>query len=391
MRSYLRVYEPDFGQEERSAVMRHFAIDELITAGKHVAKFEQDFAKYHNRRFATMTNSGSSALLLAIAAMKWAPGDRIITPACTFPTSISPLLHFGLVPVFVDIDIETLNVSLAKLFDAVSRTPGVTGAVLPHTLGNPLHPKAFDPFRLSVEDVCDAFGSRIDGDLCGTFGEASTFSFYPAHHITTGEGGMVLTGNPHIGKAVESMCSWGRDCYCKPGYDDTCCNRFGYQVDGVDWDHKYLFTHAGFNLKPLDLSGVLGNVQLAKAEGYRKIRKRNFRYIRRRLAEIEDALYLPVWEKEAEPNWFAYPVTLKRGNRKDICQRLETKGIATRLLFAGNLARQPMMKGYKYIDYGLENTDYAMRNTFLVGCHQMITEEECEYIANTVAEEVVVG
>jgi CDP-6-deoxy-D-xylo-4-hexulose-3-dehydrase len=243
---------------------------------------------------------------------------------------------------------------------------------------------------MSIEDSCDAFGSEIDGLPCGRYGTISTFSFYPAHHLTTGEGGMTLTGDPVLARRIESMCSWGRDCHCKPGFDDTCRNRLGYVIDGVGpYDHKYTFTYPGFNLKPLELQGVLGNVQIQKSDGYKRIRQRNFSRLYAALEPLEDVVRLPVSEPGASPSWFAFPVTLLRGDRAEITRRIESRGVATRMLFAGNAYRQPFMKGFQSIvPFPLENSDVVMKNTFLIGINHTITPEECEHVATVVKEEV---
>lgn len=392
MREYIPVYAADFGDEERIAIQKHIAKDALITAGKEVDKFEREFAAYHGRQYGVMTNSGSSALLIAIASMGWKPGDRVITPAVTFPTTISPLLHFGIQPVFVDVELGTYNIDLRKMIDTIIATEGIKGAVIPHTLGNPVNPSVWSFFDRSIEDACDAFGSAINDRLCGTFGDVSTFSFYPAHHLTTGEGGMATTANYKTHRKLFQFANWGRDCWCRPGYDDTCKNRFGHEINGIPIDHKYLFTSAGFNVKPLELCGVLGRVQLKKAGAYHAIRRRNFDVVRQYLAELDDYLVLPKSLPGSEPSWFSFPVTLKRGDRRDICMRIEARGVATRLVMAGNVARHPMMGDTGIVaPCGLEESDNVMRNAFCVGVNQTVTEEESHHIGQVVKEEVARG
>lgn len=387
MRARIPVFEADFGFDERSAIHQHIAKDAFITAGKEVERFEREFAMHVGRQFGVMTNSGSSALLIAIAAMGWERGDKIVTPAVTFPTSVSPLLHFGCIPVFVDVELGTYNVDMNKLEDTVKKT-GARGAVLPHTLGNPLPPEVWGMFEKTVEDSCDAFDSRIGERNCGTFGTVSTFSFFPAHHLCTGEGGMALCGDSRTHSVLFKLANWGRACICRPGYDDTCKNRFGHEVDGISYDHKYSFDEPGFNVKPLELCGVLGRKQLTKAGRYRDIRKRNFRVISGVLRGISK-ICLPKIQVHSDPNWFGFPVTLLRGNRKDITRKIEARGVATRLVFAGNLTRHPMMKKYAWeAPCGLEESDRVMRDSFIVGANHVMTEAEAEYVAQVVKEEI---
>ena len=388
MRDYITVFDSDFGEAERTAIHQHIAMDKFITAGKHVTKFEKEFGSYIGRRFNTMVNSGSSALLVAIKAMGWKPGDRVITPAVTFPTTIAPLLHFGITPVFVDVEEGTYNVGLEKYMDTITAVKGVTGAVIPHTLGNPV-----DPFIWlatdTVEDACDAFGSEINGRKCGTFGMISTFSFFPAHHITTGEGGMVCTSFEELHTDICKYVNWGRACWCKPGHDSTCGARFDHTISDIPYDHKYIFDLPGFNLKPLDICGVVGGVQLAKAERFKQTRKRNFAILDSAFAEIDDRIIRPRSLPEADPSFFGYPITLRKGNRHEITKRIEEKGVATRLVFGGNITRQPMFRGREVIaPCGLEQSDKVMRDAFIVGCNHTITEEEAHHIATVTREEI---
>jgi CDP-6-deoxy-D-xylo-4-hexulose-3-dehydrase len=368
--------------------MQSIATSRHITSGKNVDKFERVFAKYHSRRFGTMTNSGSSALFAAIYSMGWEPGDKIICPAVTFPTSLSPLLWLGLVPILVDID-ATLNIDPQKMVDSIKAVKGVQGAVIPHTLGNPCNPEVWEPFDRSVEDNCDALGSSISGVMCGTFGGVSCFSFYPAHHIFTGEGGMTLTNYPHYAEIIRQFVSWGRACSCKPGEDDRCGKRFEAKVDGVDWDHKYQFDVAGGNFKPgLDIQGLIGLIQLEKEEGYRAIRKRNYGIIRRAVESIPDLVRTPVQLPGSDPSWFGCALTLTGRHRKEVIGRIENRGVASRLLFGGNLSRQRFIHGRFIAPLKLTVSDDVMQNTLIVGCNHTITEEEAHFIAKVVKEEV---
>ena len=392
IRPYIPVFDSDFGDAERTAIHQHIATDKFITAGKHVTGFEKEFGAHIGRRYCTMVNSGSSALLVAVKAMGWKPGDKVITPAVTFPTTIAPLLHFGITPVFVDVEEATYNIDPAKTQETIRRVDGIVGAVIPHTLGNPVDPMLWMLFADTVEDACDAFGSEIHGRKCGTFGTVSTFSFFPAHHITTGEGGMVCTAHEQLNAEIVKYVNWGRACWCKPGFDSTCGKRLDYEVDGIPYDHKYAFDVAGFNLKPLDLCGVIGRVQLAKAERFKQTRARNFEILDRGFAEIEDLVIRPKALPEASPCFFGYPITLRKGNRAEITKRIEEKGVATRLVFGGNITRQPMMKGMEIIaPCGLEQSDKVMSSSYIVGCNHTITEEEAHYIVKTNIEAIKDG
>ena len=388
MRKYIPCFAADYGQDERTAIMTSLATSSYITAGKHVDRFEREFAKYHNRKFATMTNSGSSALFAAIFAMGWEPGDKIICPAVTFPTSISPLLWLGLVPVLVDID-DTLNIDPQKMVDSIKAVKGVQGAVIPHTLGNPCDPTLWDCFERSVEDSCDALGSRIGGRMCGTFGMVSCFSFYPAHHIFTAEGGMTLTNYPHLGETIRQFVNWGRACACKPGEDDRCGKRFESVVDGIPWDHKYQFDTAGGNFKPgLDIQGVLGSIQLRKEARFAAIRKRNHGIIRTELEPIKDLVRTATQLPGSDPSWFGYPLILGAGNRREVIERIENRGVASRLIFGGNLSRQRFIKGRYLAPLKLEKADEVMEKGFIIGCNHSITEEEAQHIGTVAREEV---
>ena len=388
MRKYIPVFAADFSPEDRAAIVAELAKTEYITSGKRMDAFERKFAAYHKRKFATMTNSGSSALFAAIYAMGWKPGDKIIVPAVTFPTSISPLLWLGMVPVLIDID-DTLNIDPQKMVDGIGAVGGVAGAVIPHTLGNPCDPSVWGVFETSVEDTCDALGSFINGKMCGTFGTVSCFSFFPAHHIFTGEGGMTLTNYPKHAETIRQFVNWGRACACKPGEDNRCGKRFESVVDGIPWDHKYEFNIAGGNFKPgLDIQGLLGSRQLAKEEQYRAIRKRNHEIIASALRPLQGVVKLAVQLPGSDPAWFGCQITLTRGSRKEVIARIENRGVASRLLFSGNVDRQSFARGRCVVPGKLEKADEIMESGFIVGCNQTISEEEAHYIATVVKEEV---
>ena len=384
-RKHIPTFAPVFGQEERSAVLTSIASSEYLTSGKGVYKFEQTFAKYVGSQYGVMVNSGSTALLVATLAMDWKAGDKVLVPACNFPTAISPLLWFGLIPVFVDCEIGTYNTTPQMVVDAAKKVGGIKGAILLHNLGNPLDPEIWCVGDWMLEDTCDSLGSQISGIMCGSFGSASTHSFYPGHAITTIEGGMVVTRNHNIYDKVRSIVSWGRDCTCHPGEDGNCGKRFTYEVDGVPYDHKYIVSNAGGNFKVMEAQGVLGSLQLSKEHIFRKRKHENFAIIYKILEELEDKIYLPKSLPKAIPAWFGFPITLKGGNRMDMCRKLEDKGVQTRMVFAGNVTRHPFLKGKNYeVPYPLDNSNMVMEKSFVVGCGQSISEEEAHYIGETV-------
>jgi CDP-6-deoxy-D-xylo-4-hexulose-3-dehydrase len=384
MRKYIPCFDADFTMEDRSAAMAHLAMTDYWTSGKKVDEFERVFSRYVGRQFATMTNSGSSALFAAIYSMGWKPGDKIITPAVTFPTAISPLLWLGLVPVLVDVD-DTLNIDPQKMEDSIKAVGGVEGSVIPHTLGNPVDPDVWGFFDRSVEDCCDALGSKIQGYSCGKFGTVSCFSFYPAHHITTIEGGMTLTNSPSHAEAIRRFVNWGRACWCRPGQDNSCGKRHDSIVDGVPWDHKYEFVVPGGNFKPgFDIQGVIGLAQLRKEEIYRERRKRNHGIVSEYLEALGDLISTANKYGGSDPCWFGCPVGLTRFNRSEVIERLESSGVGTRLVFGGNMGRQSFLQNAYVAPMPLIKSDKVMRDWFIVGCNQTITEEEAHYIGETV-------
>lgn len=375
------------------------ALDFWLTGGRYAAQFEHEFARFVGARHAVLCNSGSSANLLAVAALtspklgdrRLRPGDEVITAAAAFPTTVFPLLQYGLTPVFVDVELGTYNPSAERIEEAIS--PRTRAIVLAHTLGNP-----FDLDKVLelahrhdlwvIEDNCDALGSAWRGRRTGTFGDLATASFYPAHHITMGEGGCVLTGQPLLKTIVESFRDWGRDCWCDTGADNTCGKRFAWQLGDLPpgYDHKYIYSHMGYNLKLTDMQAAIGVAQLRKLPGFIEARKRNWQRLRDALGDLEDFLVLPRAIENADPSWFGFAVTVREGapfDRKSLVEFLESRRIATRPLFAGNLTRQPVFQGVNYrVSGDLTNTDTVMYRTFWVGVYSGLTEAMMDYVAD---------
>lgn len=377
------------------------ALDGWLTTGRFNDEFEKRLSNFLGVKYLLTTNSGSSANLLAFSALTSSKlkdraikkGDEVITVAAGFPTTINPLIQFGAIPVFVDVKLDTLNIDETQIEEAISsKTKAI---VLAHTLGN--------PFNLSVilqickkynlwliEDNCDALGSLYNNQLTGTFGDIGTLSFYPAHHITMGEGGAVFTSNFELKKIIESFRDWGRDCYCAPGADNTCGKRFEWQLGGLPkgYDHKYTYSHIGFNLKITDMQAACGLAQLEKLDGFIKSRRSNFEYLYKGLADCNDLLYLPKATENTNPSWFGFPVTLKEEspfNRNDIINFLDSKKIGTRLLFAGNVTKQPSMadQNYKILNT-LDNTDIVMNNTFWLGVYPGLDKNMLDFVIENV-------
>jgi len=374
------------------------ALDFWLTSGRHAVQFEHEFARFVGVRHAVLCNSGSSANLLALAALtspklgtrRLRPGDEVITVAAAFPTTVFPLIQYGLVPVFVDVELGTYNPTVDRIEEAI--TPRTRAIVLAHTLGNPFDldgvvrlARARDLWL--IEDNCDALGSTWRGRPTGAFGDLATVSFYPAHHITMGEGGCVLTDQPLLKTIVESFRDWGRDCWCDTGCDNTCGKRFEWQLGGLPagYDHKYVYTHAGYNLKLTDMQAAVGVAQLRKLPAFIEARKCNWTRLRQALGDLEDYFILPRAIEHADPSWFGFAVTLRQGapfSRASLVAFLENRRVSTRLLFAGNLTRQPVFQGLNYrISCGLTNTDLIMRDTFWVGVYSGLTEPMIDYVA----------
>ncbi|UWE09959.1 lipopolysaccharide biosynthesis protein RfbH [Actinacidiphila bryophytorum] len=387
--------------DDRAALVEA-ALDLRIAAGERSRKFESRFARLLGRRKAHLTNSGSSANLLALTALTskvrgeraLKPGDEVITVAAGFPTTVNPIVQNGMVPVFVDVELPIYNTTAERVAAAIG--PKTRGIMIAHALGNPFevaevaalakeHGLAF------VEDNCDAVGSTYDGRLTGTFGDLTTVSFYPAHHLTMGEGGIVLTSDLKLARAVESLRDWGRDCWCEPGRNNTCLKRFDHQMGGLPhgYDHKYTFSHIGYNLKTTDLQAGLGLSQLDKLEGFVAARRHNWQRLREGLDGVP-FLHLAEPTPRSEPSWFGFVITVDRKapfGRAALVDFLESRKIGTRLLFAGNLTRQPAYAGRPYrVVGGLENSDLITEQTFWVGVYPGLTDEMIDYVIASVRE-----
>jgi CDP-6-deoxy-D-xylo-4-hexulose-3-dehydrase len=372
------------------------SLDGWLTAGRFNEAFEKKLANYLGERFLLTTNSGSSANLLAFSALTSdklgdraiKPGDEVIGVAAAFPTTVNPILQFGAVPVFVDIEMTTHNIDVSKIEAAIS--PKTKAVMLAHSLGNPFNIKAVMEICKKhnlwlIEDNCDALGSRYNGQLTGTFGDIGTLSFYPAHHITMGEGGAVFTNNAKLKMIIESFRDWGRDCYCPGGKDNTCGKRFCWQLGDLPegYDHKYTYSHAGYNLKITDMQAACGLAQLDKLDGFVQARKDNFKYLHDRLKSCEEFLILPEATENSDPSWFGFLITIKPEaniRRVDLLEYLDQNKIGTRLLFAGNLTRQPYMKGKNYRVSGeLTNTDVVMNDSFWIGVYPGLSKEMLDF------------
>ena len=415
---------PPSGKLMGTSELQHMveaSLDGWLTTGRFNEEFEGKLKSFLNVRHALTTNSGSSANLLALASLTspklgeraLKPGDEVIAVAAGFPTTVNPLLQYGLVPVFVDVYIPTYNIDPTKIEDAISdKTKAI---MLAHTLGNP-----FDLDKIMalankydlwvIEDTCDALGSTYTptqsykkgkgmGDIVagqprpvGTFGDIGTLSFYPAHHITMGEGGAVYTDSTKLKKIIESFRDWGRDCYCAPGKDDTCGKRFCWKLGDLPegYDHKYIYSHIGYNLKITDMQAACGVAQLDRLEEFIALRKRNFDYLKAGLKSLEEFLILPEATPNSDPSWFGFLITLKDTapiSRVELLQILDSKNIGSRLLFAGNLIKQPYMSDQKYrISGDLSNTETVMNNTFWVGVQPALTTEMLDFVIATIQE-----
>jgi CDP-6-deoxy-D-xylo-4-hexulose-3-dehydrase len=373
------------------------SLDGWLTTGRFNDAFEKRLTGFLGVKHALTTNSGSSANLLAFSALtshklgKRAiqPGDEVISVAAGFPTTVNPILQFGAVPVFVDVQLGTYNIDPAKVEAAI--TPKTKAIMLAHTLGNPYDLATITALAKKhhlwlIEDCCDALGSTYDGKLCGTFGDIGTLSFYPAHHITMGEGGAVFTNDDQLRQIVESFRDWGRDCYCQPGKDNTCGKRFCQKLGDLPYgyDHKYTYSHLGYNLKISDMQAACALAQMDRVEEFIATRKANFAYLKARLKSCEEFLLLPEATPNSDPSWFGFPITIKASagvNRVDLLQYLDQNKIGTRLLFAGNLTRQPYMKGYNFrISGELTNTDTVMNDTFWIGVYPGLSREMLDFV-----------
>jgi CDP-6-deoxy-D-xylo-4-hexulose-3-dehydrase len=384
------------------------ALEFWLTAGRYTKEFEKKLGNFIGTKYCALTNSGSSANLLAVSALtsyklgdrRINPDDEVITVAAAFPTTIVPIIQNRAVPVFIDIELETYNIDTSKLEDALSEK---TKAVfLAHTLGNPFNVKRVKDFCEQnnlwlIEDNCDALGSKYNGKYTGSFGDIATCSFYPAHHITMGEGGALLTNNQELYRIIKSFRDWGRDCWCEPGCDNTCGKRFGWQLGQLPYgyDHKYIYSHFGYNLKATDMQAAIGVAQLDKLPDFIEARKRNHKILYEGLKEIEDEIILPEAQQNSEPSWFGFLITLRddlKVKRDDVTRKLEEQKIQTRLLFAGNMIRHPAFdemrktgKGYRVIG-DLKNTDKVMNDSFWIGVYPGMNEEKLMFMVDVLNE-----
>jgi len=379
------------------------ALDFRLTADRYARGFEAALAAYVGVSHAILTNSGSSANLLALTALtsprlggrRLVPGDEVLTVAAAFPTTVNPILQNGMVPVLVDVRLGTYNVDPTQLEAAVSgRTRAI---ILAHTLGNPFD---VDEVRAVaarhdlalIEDACDALGALYRGRPVGVFGDMATLSFYPAHHLTTGEGGAVLTSSSVLSRVVRSLRDWGRDCWCEPGVDNTCRGRFDWKLGDlpVGYDHKYAYSHIGYNLKITDLQAAVGLAQIGKLPRFIERRKRNFALLYEGLSRYQEDLLLPESTPGADPSWFGFPITVRDGarfTRHDLILHLESRLVATRLLFGGNLTRQPAYRDAPFRIAGdLANTDTVMNRTFWIGVYPGITDDMIAYVLSVFAD-----
>lgn len=377
------------------------SLDFWLTAGKYTEEFEYNFAKFFDVSNAITVNSGSSANLTAISSLtssrlkdrQLKPGDEVITVAAGFPTTVAPIIQNRLIPVFVDVSLEYINAVPSEVEKAV--TPKTKAVFFAHTLGNPFDIDSIKEICRKnnlwlIEDNCDALGSRYKGKLTGTFGDLSTVSFYPAHHITMGEGGCVLANNEELSKIVRSFRDWGRDCYCSGGEDNTCGLRFSQQFGNMPYgyDHKYIYSHIGYNLKVTDMQAAIGAAQLEKLPQFIQKRIENYNILYEGLKEFKEILILPESLPDTQPSWFSFPITIKPNSdftRRDLIKMLSDNLIHTRFLFGGNLTKQPaFMNADMKIVGNLENTDYIMNNTFFVGLYPGLGEKELNFVIKVI-------
>jgi len=426
VKDYYQKYhvKPEYKEGDRiTYAARFYGADEMVnlvdsslefwlTSGRYTEKFEKDFASFLNVKFCSLVNSGSSANLLAFSTLT-SPllgdravkrGDEIITVACGFPTTVTPIIQFGAVPVFLDITIPGYNINVDDLEKAYS--PKTKAVMIAHTLGNPFNLKAVKDFcdkhsLWLIEDNCDALGSKytIDGveKYTGTIGDIGTSSFYPPHHITMGEGGAVYTDNPLLNKIIRSIRDWGRDCVCPSGKDNVCNHRFDRQYGELPlgYDHKYVYSHFGYNLKATDMQAAIGCVQLTKIDFFAERRKHNFKRLYEGLKGLEDKLVLPVAEENSDPSWFGFLITCKEGvDSVKVVNYIEDHNIQTRRLFAGNLIKHPCFdqmrkekSGYRVVG-DLKVTDYVLNNTFWIGVYPGMTDQMIDYMIKTIKEAV---
>ena len=378
------------------------SLDGWLTAGRFTEKFERELARFVGARSALFVNSGSSANLVALSGLTskklgdraLKPGDEVLTVAMGFPTTVNPIIQNGLTPVVVDVNLETLDAKPEMLEEAISNK--TKAIMMAHTLGNPFDLDTVQRLCKEhdlwlIEDSCDALGSTYRGQRTGSFGDTATVSFYPAHHITTGEGGAVFVKSPLVKKQVESFRDWGRDCYCETGKDNTCAKRFDWQLGDLPegYDHKYTYSHIGYNLKATDMQAALGLSQLEKLDFFINRRRENYNYLKKHLETIEGIMVAEA-TPNSEPSWFGMPITLDPKhpvNREDLLRFLETRKIGTRLLFAGNITKQPAYKDVNFRKVGsLQNTDTVMLRSFWVGVYPGLTNQMLDYVIETISD-----
>ena len=389
--------------EQELRLLVDSSLDFWLTTGRYAEIFEKKFAKFMGMKHAMLCNSGSSANLLAVSALTsprlgkraLKDGDEVITVAAGFPTTVNPILQNRLVPVFVDAELETYDASAEKIAEAIG--PKTKAIVMAHTLGNPFDlagvmKLAKEHNLWVVEDTCDAVGATYDGKAVGSFGDISTASFYPAHHMTMGEGGCVMVKKGSMKKIVESFRDWGRDCWCPPGQDNTCNRRFDWQLGELPYgyDHKYAYSHIGYNLKMTDMQAAVGVAQFDKLEGFIEARNKNWARLKKGLKPFEEFLMLPKATKNSKPSWFGFAITVRDGapfSRFDLVQHLESRRIGTRQLFGGNLLKQPAYAGLPIRVVGdLKNADTITNSTFWIGVYPGLTNEMIDFMIGTIAE-----
>ena len=398
--TYVPVSGKVFDQEELVKLVDS-SLDFWLTTGRYATEFEQRFAEWMGVKHCLLVNSGSSANLVALSTLtspklgdkQLKPGDEVITVAAGFPTTVNPIFQNRLVPVFLDIQLPSYDIDINQLEAALSdRTRAI---MIAHTLGNPFNLEVIMAFAEKynlwvIEDNCDAVGSLYQGRKTGSFGHLSTVSFYPAHHLTMGEGGAVLTSDSRLKKIAESFRDWGRDCWCPPGIDNTCHKRYDWQLGDLPfgYDHKYTYSHVGFNLKMTDMQAAVGCAQLDKLPDFVVKRRQNFEYLHRNLQDLQDFLLLPEPAANSEPSWFGFLLSVKKNapfTRNQLVQHLEGKRIGSRLLFGGNLVRQPAYKDLNFRVIGdLSNTDYVMENAFWIGLYPGLTLEMLDYVLSVI-------
>lgn len=375
------------------------SLDFWLTTGRFAAQFEREFAEFFGVRHAVLVNSGSSANLVALSCLtsprlkdrRLKPGDEVITVAAGFPTTVNPIVQNNLVPVFVDVQIPTYNIDVTQL--EAARSERTRAVMIAHTLGNPFDLEPIVEFAKKydlwlIEDCCDAVGATYKGQKVGTFGDLATVSFYPAHHITMGEGGAVLTNKPLLKTLLESFRDWGRDCWCEPGKDNTCGKRFDWQLGELPngYDHKYTYSHIGYNLKVTDMQAAVGVAQLKKLPEFIATRRRNFQLLHDLLQDLKHQFILPAATPESDPSWFGFPLAVQPDapfQRDHVVRHLEAHKIGTRLLFGGNLIRQPAYRDIKYRVIGdLSNSDFIMNQVFWIGIYPGLSTDAIEYMSS---------